>query len=125
MKNPLEKRLPRYHLIYEEMHENPLIPIYQITKRTGIARSTVSRYLEEMYEHSILKGPMLLIFSSFPATPTIMEVGSELLVSVKVTSSRNAGDLFSTFYDMKVRKLINTFSQACVLSNSEEFQIIL
>ncbi len=61
MKNSLEKRLPRYHLIYEEVHENPFIPIYQITKRTGISRSTVSRYLEEMYEHSILKGPMLFL----------------------------------------------------------------
>ncbi len=57
----LEKRLPRYHLIYEAVHENPFVPIYQITKRTGIARSTVSRYLNEMYERSILKGPMLFL----------------------------------------------------------------
>ncbi len=57
----LEKRLPRYHLVYEEVHENPFIPIYQITKRTGIARSTVSRYIDEMYERSILKGPMLFV----------------------------------------------------------------
>ncbi len=64
------------------------------------------------------------LFSSFPATPTIMEVGSALLVSVKATSSRHAGDLFSTFYDMKVKKLIKAFSQAYVLSHSEESQMI-
>ncbi len=57
----LEKRLPRYYLVYEEVHKNPFVPIYQITKRTGIARSTVSRYLEEMYERSILKGPLLFL----------------------------------------------------------------
>lgn len=57
----VEKRMPRYHKIYEQMYENPTIPIYQMTKSTGISRSTISRYLAEMYELSIIKGPMVFV----------------------------------------------------------------
>ncbi len=60
-RHPLERRLPRYCAIYQEIFKNPLIRIYQIKERTGIARTTVSRYLKEMYERSILKGPMLFM----------------------------------------------------------------
>ncbi|MGC1120150.1 MAG: winged helix-turn-helix domain-containing protein [Candidatus Methanofastidiosia archaeon] len=56
-----EKKLPRYHEIYEHIYETPDTPLYQITKETGISRSTISRYLKEMYELSIIRGPMLFL----------------------------------------------------------------
>jgi len=57
----MKKRLLKYYKIYEQIYENPSIQLYQITKRTGISRSTVSRYLMEMYENAILKGPMAFL----------------------------------------------------------------
>ena len=57
----IKKRLPKYHKIYEQIFENPSVPLYQITKNTGISRSTVSRYVIEMYELSIIKGPMIFV----------------------------------------------------------------
>lgn len=57
----MKKRLLKYHKIYEQIYENPSIPLYQITKKTGISRSSVSRYLMEMYENAILKGPMAFL----------------------------------------------------------------
>lgn len=60
-KSSIKKRLPRYHRIYERIYENPTIPLYKITKSTSISRSTISRYLAEMYELSIFKGPMLFV----------------------------------------------------------------
>jgi len=55
------KKLKDYHKIYEQVYENPGIPSYQITKNTGISRSTASRYLQEMYKLSIMKGPLIFI----------------------------------------------------------------
>ncbi|MBU7009911.1 MAG: hypothetical protein HXS46_04430 [Theionarchaea archaeon] len=57
----IEKRVPKYRKIYEQIFENPSIPLYQITKSTGISRSTVSRYLIEMYDLAIMKGPMIFV----------------------------------------------------------------
>ena len=57
----MEIRLPRYHRIYEQLYENPIMPLYKITKSTNISRSTISRYLEEMYELSIIKGPLIFV----------------------------------------------------------------
>jgi hypothetical protein len=57
----IEKRLPKYHKIYEQIYEDPSIPLYQIMKNTGISRSTVSRYLIEMYDLSILEGPLIFV----------------------------------------------------------------
>jgi hypothetical protein len=57
----IKKKLPKYYKIYEQIYENPSIPLYQITKSTGISRSTVSRYLSEMYALSIMKGPMIFV----------------------------------------------------------------
>jgi hypothetical protein len=51
--------MPKYYKIYEQIYDTPDTPLYQITKDTGIARSTVSRYLREMCDLSILRGPML------------------------------------------------------------------
>ena len=57
----IEKRLPKYHKIYGQIYEDPSIPLYQIMKNTGISRSTVSRYLIEMYDLSIIKGPLIFV----------------------------------------------------------------
>lgn len=57
----IEKRVPKYHKIYEQLYENPLIPLYRITENTGISRSTVSRYVKAMYAHSIVKGPSIFV----------------------------------------------------------------
>jgi len=53
------KTLNRYLEIYEQIYEDPLIPLYQITKNTNVSRSTVSRYIAKMYELSILQGPSI------------------------------------------------------------------
>ncbi len=55
------KSLPKHYRIYEQICENPLIPSYQISKNTGICRSTISRYIINMYEHSLIKGPMIFV----------------------------------------------------------------
>jgi len=55
------KKLKDYHKIYEQVCENPSIPLYQITKNTGISRSKASRYLHEMYKMSIMKGPSIFV----------------------------------------------------------------
>ncbi len=58
---PRRKSLQKYYRIYEQIYENPLIPSYQISKNTGISRNTISRYLTDMYEHSLIKGPMIFV----------------------------------------------------------------
>jgi len=57
----ISKKIKDYHKIYEQVYENPSIPLYQITKNTGISRSKASRYLQEMYKMSILKGPLIFV----------------------------------------------------------------
>jgi hypothetical protein len=52
-------RLKVYHSIYEQIHREGQIPIWKIAQNTGLPRSTVSRYLSEMYEQKILVGPYL------------------------------------------------------------------
>ena len=56
-----KKMLEKFHRIYEQIYENPFVDQRKITKNTGIARSTVSRYIEEMYNQSILLGPMVFL----------------------------------------------------------------
>jgi predicted transcriptional regulator len=53
-----------YHSIYEQIHREGQIPIWKIAQNTGLPRSTISRYLSEMYEQKILVGPGLA-FSLF------------------------------------------------------------
>jgi DNA-binding transcriptional regulator LsrR (DeoR family) len=43
------------------VYENPGIPQYEIAQHTRIPRSSVSRYLAEMYALSVLKGPMIFM----------------------------------------------------------------
>jgi hypothetical protein len=52
-------RLRIYHSIYEQIYREGQIPIWKIAQNTGLPRSTISRYLSEMYEQKILVGPYL------------------------------------------------------------------
>ncbi|MBU7012679.1 MAG: winged helix-turn-helix transcriptional regulator [Theionarchaea archaeon] len=53
------KRRKSYHKIYEQIYQDPRIPIIDITQNTGLSRNTVRRYLQEMYSQGILVGPYL------------------------------------------------------------------
>jgi hypothetical protein len=55
------KRLGKFLEIYQRVYEEPFLPRYRIGEKTGIARSSVSRYFVEMYEHSILHGPYICL----------------------------------------------------------------
>ncbi|MBU7012182.1 MAG: winged helix-turn-helix domain-containing protein [Theionarchaea archaeon] len=54
-----EKRLKNYHKIYEQIYEDPFVSIADAAENTGLSRSTVSGYLQEMYTYNILTGPSL------------------------------------------------------------------
>ncbi len=54
-------KLPRYHQIYAQVYENPYIYQTKIAKNTPFSRSTVSTYLAEMYDNSILQGPFIFV----------------------------------------------------------------
>jgi hypothetical protein len=56
-----KEKIAAYYTIYQQVYENPGIPQYEIAQNTKIPRSTVSRYLEEMYASSVLKGPMICV----------------------------------------------------------------
>jgi DNA-binding Lrp family transcriptional regulator len=56
-----KKKLGDYYRIYEEIFKEPTEPVQKIAQNTGIPRNTVSRYLKEMYESSILRGPAIFL----------------------------------------------------------------
>jgi hypothetical protein len=56
-----EKKLGDYYKIYEEIFKEPTEPIQKIAQNTGIPKNTVARYLTEMYESSILRGPAIFL----------------------------------------------------------------
>jgi DNA-binding Lrp family transcriptional regulator len=56
-----KKRLADYYKIYEEIYKEPTETIQKIAQNTGISRTTVSQYLKEMYESSILRGPAIFL----------------------------------------------------------------
>jgi hypothetical protein len=56
-----EKRLGDYYKVYEEIFKEPAESVDKIAQSTGIPRSTVSRYLTEMYESSTLRGPAIFL----------------------------------------------------------------
>lgn len=53
------KRVESYHRIFEQIYKNNRSFIYEIAKKTGLARNTVSKYLEKMYEKTVIIGPRL------------------------------------------------------------------
>jgi hypothetical protein len=52
-------RLRVYHSIYERIYREGQIPIWKIAQNTGLPRSTISRYISDMYEQKTLVGPYL------------------------------------------------------------------
>jgi hypothetical protein len=60
----MDKKILNYHKIYEQVYENPGISSKEIGKRTGISEGLVSKYLEEMYEKSIMGGPFIFLKSA-------------------------------------------------------------
>jgi DNA-binding Lrp family transcriptional regulator len=56
-----KEQLEKFHKIYEQIYYDYAIAIYEIAQKTGISRSSVSRYLERMYELKILQGPYLRV----------------------------------------------------------------
>ena len=55
------KKLGKFLKIYQKIYEEPFLPLYEIAKKTGMARSTVSSYYIEMHENSILYGPYIYL----------------------------------------------------------------
>ncbi len=53
------KRVKSYHRIFEQIYKNNESFIYEIAKKTKLARNTVSKYLGEMYEKTVITGPRL------------------------------------------------------------------
>jgi len=69
--------------------------------------------LSSDYNQSIIS-----LFSLFPTTPVIMEVGDRLLVFLKVVSSNVTRGMIYTIFDMKAVEMIKEFSSAVVVSKS-------
>jgi hypothetical protein len=69
--NVNKKRLGNYFKIYEQIYENPFVSQSTITKKTNILRSSVSRYLEEMYQFSILQGPLICVKPAHTYSPHV------------------------------------------------------
>ena len=55
------KALDRYFKIYEQIYEDPFMPIKHIVQKTAIPRSTVSRHVREMNELGIMFGPVIYL----------------------------------------------------------------
>ncbi|MBU7048344.1 MAG: hypothetical protein HXS54_18080 [Theionarchaea archaeon] len=49
------------YTIYQLIYEDPLISCVTLAEKTGIPKRKVQEYLTEMYEKSILKGPLLSV----------------------------------------------------------------
>jgi hypothetical protein len=50
-----------YHKIYEQLCENPLASHYHLAKEAHISRNTFSKYLNELFDADMLKGPCLIL----------------------------------------------------------------
>lgn len=57
----IEKRMPEFHKIYEQIYETPFITLCDMAVHTSVSRSAISRYTQYMYESSILRGPVIAI----------------------------------------------------------------
>lgn len=54
-----EKRMRRYFKIFEQIFHQPTLSLYDLSETTHISRNTVSRYLHDMYDEGMLKGPQI------------------------------------------------------------------
>jgi len=53
------QRRKEYYKIYEQIYEDPVQSIFDISQNTGISRNTVTKYMQEMYIRGILIGPYI------------------------------------------------------------------
>ncbi len=58
-KIPHAQRREKYYKIYEQIYEDPVQSISDISQNTGISRNTVTKYMQEMYTDGILVSPYL------------------------------------------------------------------
>ena len=63
------------------------------------------------YKESIIQ-----VFSLFPTTPFVMEVGNHLLISVAVNKPDVIRNLLCAVHDMKVKEMIKKWRYAVILS---------
>jgi DNA-binding Lrp family transcriptional regulator len=56
-----QKIMTDYHTLYEQVYENPLVTCKNIAEKTGIPLEKCYQYLKDMYEKSILRGPVLSV----------------------------------------------------------------
>ncbi|MBU7045172.1 MAG: hypothetical protein HXS54_01940, partial [Theionarchaea archaeon] len=54
-----ETIMKNYYKIFEQIHENPLISIHNISANTKFSKNTISKYMKEMYVKNVLVGPYL------------------------------------------------------------------
>ncbi|MBU7024989.1 MAG: hypothetical protein HXS40_12580 [Theionarchaea archaeon] len=69
VKKSVLHKLERCHRIYEQVYQDPLMPVYTIARNADLSRNTVSKYLHEMVSQTSLLGPYLRI----KPTPTYKE----------------------------------------------------
>jgi hypothetical protein len=69
VKKSVLNKLERCHRIYEQIYQDPLMPVYEIARNADLSRNTVSKYLQEMQDQTSLLGPYLRM----KATPTYKE----------------------------------------------------
>lgn len=53
------EKIRDYYRIYEEIYREHTISSHEISVNTGILKNKVSKYVKEMYERSVLKGPFI------------------------------------------------------------------
>ncbi|MBU7027369.1 MAG: winged helix-turn-helix transcriptional regulator [Theionarchaea archaeon] len=54
-----EKRMKSYYRVFEQIYECPVMSYYDISVNTGLSRNSVSKYVKEMYDEGIIKGPQI------------------------------------------------------------------
>jgi hypothetical protein len=59
VKKSVLHKLERCHRIYEQVYQDPLMPVHIIARNSGLSRNTVSKYLHEMRDQTSLLGPYL------------------------------------------------------------------
>jgi hypothetical protein len=64
MEKTQNKKIRNYFRIYEQIFDDSTICIRDIAKNTRLARNTVSKYLKEMYNRNIMKGPSISLKSA-------------------------------------------------------------
>ena len=55
---PDEKK-KSYYKLFEQIYKSPTMPLHEIEMGTGISRTTISKYMRDMYARGILVGPYI------------------------------------------------------------------